>query len=50
VPSKVRRFVEFLGAGLDCRELDGRKWKRWVAWLKRQVTARRLKRTTARVN
>lgn len=49
VPSKIRRFVGFVGADLPCRAIDGRKWTEWTTWLRGEVEAGRLERTTARV-
>jgi len=50
VPSKIKRFVPFLGASLPCAEVTSDHWWKWVRWLKREVAAGRMAHTTAKVN
>jgi hypothetical protein len=49
VPSKVRRFVEFVGADLPTDRLDRHQWRSWVRHLKIEVEEGRLAVNTARV-
>src|SRR5437016_644656 len=42
VPSKVRRFVDFLGADLPCANVNAERWKRWMSWVSAEVKAGRL--------
>ena len=50
VPSKIRRFVNFVGSDLSTILFDKNHWRRWVRWLIKEVEAGRLQKTTARVN
>ena len=50
VPSKIRRFVNFVGSDLSTNLIDKNLWPRWVRWLKKEVGASRFEKTTARVN
>lgn len=50
VPSKIKRFVGFVGEGLPCRAIDGRTWREWITWLRGEIEAGRLERSTAKVN
>lgn len=46
IPSKIRRFVEFVGSTTNCVEINKKLWNRWVEWIK---TKSGLQPTTARV-
>ena len=47
IPAHIRRFVSVIGA--DTASVDAGGWKKWVAWLKREVKAGRMESNTARV-
>ena len=49
VPSKVRRFVTFLGTDLPTTKIDTERWQDWVRWLRAEIGADRLEGSTARV-
>jgi hypothetical protein len=49
VPSKVRRFVEFVGADLSTDRLDRHQWRSWVRHLKIEVEEGGLAVNAARV-
>lgn len=50
VPSKVRRFVEVVGPGTLCQDIDKKAWDRFVRSLKRLVKRGDLAQNTARVS
>ena len=50
VPSKIRRFVEFIGPQARCTSLNKRKWSAWTRWLKDEIKSGELAVATARVN
>lgn len=49
VPSKIRRFVEFVGKDVPTTSLDQRMWRRWVKFLRKKMAEGELARGTARV-
>jgi DNA invertase Pin-like site-specific DNA recombinase len=49
VPSKVRRFVDFLGTDTPTANVNAAAWKRWTKRLRRQVKGGQLAHLTARV-
>jgi uncharacterized small protein (DUF1192 family) len=49
VPSKVRRFVDFVGVDLPTDRLDRHQWRSWVRHLKIEVEEGRVAANTARV-
>jgi hypothetical protein len=49
VPSKVRRFVEFVGADTDTKDIGPTSWRVFVRWLRAEVTEKKLDESTARV-
>jgi DNA invertase Pin-like site-specific DNA recombinase len=49
VPSKIKRFVTFVGGDLPTADINRAKWQKWGRWLRRQVATAQLARSTARV-
>lgn len=49
VPSKVRRFVAFVGAALPTRDLGPKHWNQYVRHLRQEMRDGELARITARV-
>jgi len=49
VPSKVRRFVQFIGPHTPVRTLGAEHWKLFVRWVRLEMRDKRLARTTARI-
>jgi DNA invertase Pin-like site-specific DNA recombinase len=50
VPSKIHRFVEFIGSQSLCKTLDKKKWSKWTRCLKGKIKSGELSVATARVN
>ena len=49
IPAKVRRFVDYIGADLDCNKVGAEHWKLFVRWLQAEVAEAKLEVTTARI-
>jgi DNA invertase Pin-like site-specific DNA recombinase len=49
VPAKIRRFVNYVGADLECRRLGADHWKLFIRWLQAEVADRKLAWPTATV-
>lgn len=49
VPSKIRRFVEFIGKEVPTASLDQRLWRKWAKFLRKKMAEGELARGTARV-
>ena len=49
VPSKVRRFVGFVGADTATKEVGLQHWRLFVRWLRAEVSEKKLDDSTARV-
>ena len=49
IPSKITRFVAYLGVDLDPHEINKGRWDQWVIWLRGEVECNRMKIATARV-
>jgi DNA invertase Pin-like site-specific DNA recombinase len=50
VPSKVERFVSYLGDDLPTKNVNRVRWDRWMTWLDDEVKACRLASGTARIS
>jgi len=50
VPSKIRRFVDFLGADLPCVNLNSSRWAKYETWLRGEIAASRMAVLSGRVN
>lgn len=49
VPSKVKRFVDFVGADVRCGDLSQQHWNLFKRWLAAEVKDKKMEKTTARV-
>lgn len=49
IPSKVQKFIDFVGADLPCKNVNSVRWARWDEWLKMQIRGRKLATSTARI-
>jgi len=50
IPSKIARFVDFLGADLPLKSITSAKWQKWTERLASQVKAKELAQKTAEVS